>query len=132
MTLLESVCCHRHHLRTALVWDDVSFGTPCLHTYSDLLANGEQIAAHLSTLALSTAPIAVYSRNSCPCVVMAILGIMSLSPPQPPDDGCGVRGVAYVPVNLGDGPEEQERTLRRCGVELVLIEISVMEVSVII
>ena len=39
------------------------------------------------------------------------------------------RGVAYLPVDLSNVAWHQERSLMRCDVEVVLIEISAIEVN---
>lgn len=125
MSLLESICCPKHHLRTALVWDDpFTPGPPCFLTYSDLLKSSQTIALDLSSKITSGAPIALYGR-SCPQVITAVLAVMSLQAPG--EKG----GVACLPVNLAEVAQEQGGCLRRCGVELILVELSGMEVSCI-
>lgn len=107
-----------------MIWDDPSYQHPCFFTYYHLLKNAEQISSKLTKMMLlspSDNPIAVYGRK-CPEVITAILAVMSVTRRNK------VRGVAFLPVNLEAIPEEQIRSLGRCGVELVVIEISVLKV----
>lgn len=122
MSLVECICCPKHHLRTAVVWDELSANPVCFFTYSHILTEAETVAKVLSSKITSDAPIAVYGRN-CPHILAAILAIMLLRTHEE-----SVGGVACLPVNLSEVPSEQERCLVRCGVELALVEISTLEV----
>lgn len=127
MSLLELICCSRHHLRTAVTWDDPSQGQTCFQTYSDLLHEAETIASALSTLPTHRFPIAIYGRN-CPSILAAVLGVMYMHP-QPgetPREG----GVACFPVDLDEVSVEQERRLLQCEVQVVLVEESAIDVCV--
>lgn len=122
MSLLEFICCSRHRLRTAVAWDGLSQGLTCFQTYSDLLHVAETIASALSALPTPRRPIAIYGRN-CPSVLAAVLAVMSL-PGETPQAG----GVACL--DLDEVSVEQERRLQACGVKVVLVEESAIDVCV--
>lgn len=120
MSLFECICCPKHHLRTAIVWDDPFSGPPCFQTYSCILQTAKTIADFLSRHR-GRDPIAIYGHN-CPPVLAAVLATLSLSH--------GVGGVACMSVNPDEPCPDQASCLLRCGVELVLVELSVMEVCI--
>lgn len=122
MSLLECICCPKHRLRTAVAWDDPSERQTCFHTYADLLHTAEALANALSALPTRHSPIAIYGRN-CPSVLAAILAVMML-PMESPRSGC----VACFPLSLDAISAEQERSLQQCGVRVVLVEQSVLQV----
>ena len=128
MSLLDCICCWRHCSRTALVWDDLVSGAPCFYTYSDLLTRATEVAETLCEMlppdAVSIGPIALYGRG-CPEILVAILAVLSL---RVSEDG----GVAFMPLSPapfpGEAWREQEGLLVKCGVELVIVEISLLQV----
>lgn len=71
------------------------------------------------------APVAIYGRI-CPDILVAILGVLA-SPLHNQRDVGVVKGVAYLPVDPSSGVNQWK--LQEFGVELVVIEISVLEVS---
>lgn len=122
MTLLECICCSRHHLRAAVVWEDPFSRLPCFFTYSDILTRAKEIARTLSSMVSSDSPVAIFGWN-CPESLTALLAVLLLS-------ACGDRGVAFLPVSVQAVGRDQERLLTDCGVELVVIETSVLEVHI--
>ncbi len=130
MTLFDSICCSKHFLRTAVVWDDAKTGSPCFYTYSDICTTASNLANGLDEMVSSDSPIAIYGET-CPAVLAAILAVMSLPMHHRRPPGGVVRGVAFLPVRpRGEVLMEEERLLCRCGVEIVLIEISALEVYI--
>lgn len=142
MSLLDCVCCRRHGLRTAICWDSADESSPIFLTYACLLERVEEIRTALRTncniishsydfatlpvpqlgktgtlngASRSFPPIAIYGK-SCPEVVCALLGVMSVP-------------VAYMPVDFGHPTISRWSNLRMCGVQTVLIEISLFSVS---
>ena len=109
-----------------MVWDDPSAGPPSFLTYSDLLKSAEEISRYLSASILSDAPVAIYGQN-CPQVLAVILAVMFISSSL---EGGVSRGVAYLPVDLNSIPKEQMMCMLRCGVELAVIEISLLQVGI--
>ena len=104
------------------MWDDPFSGPPCFQTYAHVLQTAETIADCLSRHRMRDGhPIAIFGHN-CPPVLAAVLATLSL----PSHD---VGGVACVPMNPDDPSTDQASCLQRCGVELVLVELSVMEVG---
>lgn len=65
----------------------------------------------------SRSPVAIYGR-SCPEVVCALLGVMSLPAP-------------YMPLDLSQPVASRWSTMQECGVRIVLIELSLFSVSII-
>ena len=61
-------------------------------------------------------PVAIYGR-SCPEVVCALLGVMSVPAP-------------YMPLDLGQPVVGRWSTMKECGVCVVLIELSLFSVSI--
>lgn len=64
----------------------------------------------------SLSPVAIYGR-SCPEVVCALLGVMSLPAP-------------YVPLDLGQPVASRWSAMQGCGVCVVLVELSLFTVSI--
>ncbi len=102
-----------------MAWEDPSYGRTCFHTYSDLLAAAETLAKTLSAGVLPGSPVAIYG-SSCPAVLAAILALMSLR---------GVTGgVACWPVR----DDLEEERVWQCGVVMVLVEESLLEVLMLL
>lgn len=112
------------------MWDDLGAPFPIFFTYSELIWRVQLVAEALSNLLSPTssphAPVAVYG-SICPEILVAILGILSC-PLRHQGDGVDVvEGVAYLPVDTSSGAEQWKRMME-CGVELVVIEISFLEI----
>ena len=129
MSLTDCICCPKHHQRIAVAWADPLTGSPCFHTYSDLLKAADELTRAISGLVSSPpAPVAVYGSN-CPHVLAAILALMSLPAVDLEVGGAG--GVALLPLSSSQLASEQEKVLTWCGVGLVLVEISSLEVCMV-
>ena len=126
MSLLDCICCNKHGYRTAVVSDDLGSRSPCFLTYSELMLRAQVVAKvlshHQGLISSPHAPVATYGR-ACPEILVAILGILA-SPLH--NQQCV--GVAYLPVYPCSSKDEWKRLLE-CGVEIVVIEISVMQVG---
>ena len=133
MSLLDCVCCCRHHLRTAVCWDDPTESSARFLTYSCLIERADAVCTalrHVRSVSLinhddsvassqedrGPSPVAIYSR-SCPEVVCALVGVMSTPAP-------------YMPLDLAQPLANRWSTMQECGVRLVLIELSLFSVSI--
>jgi acyl-CoA synthetase (AMP-forming)/AMP-acid ligase II len=131
MSLLDCICCCRHHLRTALCWDSPDEPSARFLTYSFLFEQADAVCTTLRSFNQSTtesdniniciedgqsSPVAIYGR-SCPEVLCALLGIMSLPAP-------------YMPLDLSQSVASRWSTMREFGVHIILIELSLFSVSI--
>ena len=142
MSLLECICCRRHRLRTAVIWDDLDL--PSIQTYSFLLHRACKVACYLRhTLTESKtknrlydhAGLAGLARNkpiwggmvprigiygSCnPEVISGLLGILA------------VPGV-YVPVDVSQPVCVQRELMKKASVSLLLVHHSFLNVSTVV
>lgn len=129
MALLDFICCFRHHLRTAVCWDSIDESSPRFLTYSCLVERTDTVCRtlrsffnfihprtnHASQEDRQPSPVAIYGR-SCPEILCALLGVMSLPAP-------------YMPLDLGRPVVSRWSTMQGCGVCVVLIELSLFSVS---
>ena len=138
MSLLECICCALHGQRTAVAWEDASTGNSgrrrrrwratCYHTYSDLFGRARTLADALSDGRAADSPaVGIYGR-SCPSILVAFLAVLMMAPRPPSGESPVRRGVACMPLAAEQRPAEQERSLQRCGVRLILVEESVIDV----
>ena len=131
MALLHCICCCRHRLRTAVCWDSPDESSPRFLTYSCLVERATDICRTLrSSYFIPTAdhaasqehrqpsPVAIHGRN-CPEVLCALLGVMAVPAP-------------FMPLDLGRPAVSRWSTLHNCGVCVVLIELSLFNVSIIL
>ena len=136
MSLFDCICCCRHHLRTAVCWDSPDEPSAIRFlTYSCLFERADAVCTKLrsfsSTQSMtdsslsgsditdwqpSRSPVAIYGR-SCPEVVCALLGVMSLPAP-------------YMPLDLSQPVSSRWSTMQEYGVHIVLIELSLFSVSI--
>ena len=134
MALLDCICCWRHRSRTGACWDSPDEFSPRMFTYSCLIEHAQEIRrtlissnrtapqaslgpmlSHDDSHSKSRAPVGIYGRG-CPEVLCAILGIMAIPAP-------------YMPLDLCQLPANRWRTLSTCGVNTLLIELSLFCVS---
>jgi acyl-CoA synthetase (AMP-forming)/AMP-acid ligase II len=127
MSLLDCICCCRHHLRTAVCWDSPDESSSRFLTYSFLFEQADVVCTTLRSFSQSmtdiasqedgqSPPVAIYGR-SCPEVLCALLGVMSLPAP-------------YMPLDLSQPVVNRWSTMQECGVRIVLIELSLFSVSI--
>ena len=111
-----------------MVWDDLVH-CPSFFTYSELMWQVQAVAKvlshHQSLTSSPGAPVSVYGKT-CPEVLVAILGVLASPLLNPQECEC----VAYLPVDPSSKVRQWEE-LKECGVELVVIETSVLEVSAV-
>ena len=123
MSLLDCICCSKHKLRTAVIWDTHTDVIVCSLTYSELISNAYEISTYLQQnvqypaenhIGLKSNPICIYGSN-CPEVLSALLGIMALPG-------------SFMPIDLAQPSAQKEHLLRKCGVGLVIVQLSLLQV----
>ena len=128
MSLLECICCRRHRLRTAVIWDDLE-SLPSVQTYSFLLQRACEVACYLRRILTESKNhghagghawgervprIGIYGSCS-PEVISGLLGILAIPG-------------AYVPVDVSQPVAVQRELVRKASIALLLVHHSSLEV----